>query len=111
QLTDGLLTLSRAQNESGYVLVPWPVPDFGFPVTTSATLRERPEPYRLLAELARGKINQVRTQAAEWEMLGLPLDPATAEELAAATKAFGRAVLSPVAADADAAAEEALIRA
>src|SRR5579883_99282 len=105
------LVLSRPQNESGYVMVPWPVPDFGFPVTTTATLRERPEPYRLLAELARGKINQLRSQAAEWEQLGLSLDPETAAVLAAATRSFGRAVLVPDPRESDAAAADALGRA
>jgi hypothetical protein len=108
EVVDGRLILSRAQNESGYVTVPWPVPGIGFPVSTSATLREREEPYRLLVELARGKINQVRTQAAEWELLGLTLDAETAADLAAATKAFGRASMSEDAADADAAATAAL---
>jgi hypothetical protein len=111
RVEEGLLTLSRAQNESGFVLVPWPVADIGFPVSTSATLRERPEPYRLLAELARGKINQLRTQAAEWELLGLSLDADTTADLAAATRAFGQAALDPDAAAADAAAIDALARA
>jgi hypothetical protein len=111
RIANGLLSLTRAQNESGYIVVPWPIPDIGFPVTTSATLRERAEPYRLLVELARGKINQIRTQTAEWELLGLPLDSETAEELAAATRAFGQAALDPVADTADLAATEALTRA
>ena len=100
--------LTRAQNESGYVTAPWPVPQIGFPVTTSATLRERPEAYRFLVELARGKVNQVRTQAAEWEMAGLTLDAETLAQLAAVTRLFGKAVLNPNPSEADASALEAL---
>src|SRR4051794_16068706 len=71
QLAGNCLTLTRTQNESGFLLVPWPVDPFGTVVVTSTTLRERPEPYRLLVELARGKINQVRSQAVEWQGMGL----------------------------------------
>ena len=42
-------------------------------VTATSTLRETDEPYRLLIELARGKLNQVRSQTAEWEGIGLRL--------------------------------------
>ena len=35
-------------------------------LTSTATLRSREEPYRLLVELARGKLNQVRNQLTEW---------------------------------------------
>ena len=34
---------------------------------------ESDQPYRLLIELARGKLNQVRTQTADWEGIGLRL--------------------------------------
>ena len=37
----------------------------------SATLMERPRPYHLAIDLARGKINQLRGQAADWEASGL----------------------------------------
>ena len=38
---------------------------------SSATLMERPKPYPLVIELARGKVNQLRGQAADWGMGGL----------------------------------------
>ena len=69
------LDLSREHNESGYLLLPWPVEPFGTPVVATTTLRERPEPYRLLVELARGKLNQLRTQSAEWQAIGLRTGP------------------------------------
>lgn len=102
------LELSRSENESGYVAVPWPVPGVGFPVTVTATLRERTAPYRLLVELARGKVNQVRNQIADWQQIGLPADPAAVADLAAATQAFSRAVQTDAPDEADAAAAAAL---
>src|ERR671936_2157078 len=54
------LVLHRAVDESGYLVVPWLLPDAGLLMSTSATLMERPQPYHLTVELARGKVNQVR---------------------------------------------------
>jgi hypothetical protein len=88
------LVVSRSISESGYLLVPWPVEPFGHYVTTTATLRERPEPYSLLVELARGKLNQVRTQTAEWTDLGLHTPPEFDRALEGATRLFGTAVLA-----------------
>src|SRR5262245_53857645 len=61
------LLIDRATDESGYLVAPWRVPGAGLLMNTSATLMERPAPYQLLVELARGKVNQVRNQAADWE--------------------------------------------
>src|SRR5689334_6132080 len=80
----GRLGLTKDANESGYLWVPWPLPGVGCPVVLSATLRERPEPYDLLLELARGKLNHVRVQTAEWEAIGLTLEPEDRAELRAA---------------------------
>src|SRR5688500_3077398 len=63
------LVLTRDQNESGYLVIPWPVEPFGTIVVSTTTLREREEPYRLVVELARGKLNQVRTQTCEWQAI------------------------------------------
>src|SRR5438552_506605 len=70
QLAGGSLTLTRDEDESGYLSAPWPLDDLGHLMGTSATLMNRAAPYRLLLELARGKINQVRCQAADWRMGG-----------------------------------------
>ena len=108
RVADGMLTLTRTQNESGYLIVPWPVEPFGTLVVSTTTLRERDEPYRLLVELARGKLNQVRTQAAEWQALGLRSMPDFERAVVETTRQFGRAVLAPNAADADTAATPVL---
>src|SRR5947207_4012266 len=57
EVRDGRLVVSRGLSESGYLLVPWPVGPLGTLVAATSTLRETDEPYRLLVELARGKLN------------------------------------------------------
>ncbi len=104
------LTLAKDGNESGYLSVPWPVPGFGTPVCLSATLRERPEPYHLLLELARGKLNQLRNLTAEWESIGMMVDPADRAELDEATRLFGQAAVDATDPAAVAAGGDALAR-
>src|SRR5688572_23788870 len=65
---NGKITVRRAVDESGYLCVPWEVPPLGRLMISTATLIERTEPYLLPIELARGKVNQLRTQAADWQM-------------------------------------------
>ena len=60
------------------------------------------EPYRLLVELARGKLNEVRVQAAEWqEKFGLACGPDFDRALADVTRLFGRAAIASNPAEAD----------
>src|SRR6516162_8560745 len=54
------LRVSRIVDESGFLLVPWSIDGRGLLMGTSGTLIERPQPYNLIVELARGKVNQVR---------------------------------------------------
>jgi hypothetical protein len=91
QISNDRLTLTREKNESGYLVTPWPVEPFGTLVVSSTTLLERREPYRLLLELARGKLNQVRLQTAEWQSIGLHTGPDFDLALVNATRTFGRA--------------------
>lgn len=95
ELRDDRLVLTPTLNESGYLLAPWPVGPFGTVVVATSTLRERDEPYRLLLELARGKLNQVRTQFADWAGIGLATPPEFGAALAETSRLFGRAVFSP----------------
>ncbi len=68
--------LCRRQNsDSGKLNVAWPVPGFGRPVLTTASLPEREKSYILAVELARGKIVQVRNQLAVWQAAGMALPP------------------------------------
>jgi hypothetical protein len=107
-LENGRLVLSRPVNESGYLLTPWPVEPFGTLVVSTATLRDRDEPYRLLVELARGKLNQVRCSTAEWQAIGLRTRPDFDRALADASRLFAHAILAPTAAEGDALAARVL---
>src|SRR5262245_10349405 len=81
ELAPGLLTCSRGIPESGTLNVPWKVDDFGQVMLRTATLRERLEPYHLQVELARGKVNQLRNIAADWELLGLRMPDSLRNDL------------------------------
>lgn len=100
----GILALTKAQNESCSVSAPWPLAGLGFPVSTTATLREKAEPYHLLVELARGKLNQLRNAVAELQMQGLEPSVDVRRESQAAVRLLAAAALQtePGAGDADA---------
>ena len=79
---------------SGYLLAPWSLPGIGLLMGASPTLRERLEPYHLVLELARGKVNQVRCQANDWQAIGIPLPAALLERIQSLTHQFGQAAIS-----------------
>src|SRR5262249_563668 len=93
-LTFDAATLTRPTEESGHLVAPWPITNLGQLMGTSATLMNRTVPYDLLVELARGKVNQVRCQAADWQAGGLQIPPDLAEAIRQAAFVFGRAVCS-----------------
>src|SRR5437764_11126975 len=90
--SSGQMRTRRGIDESGWLVAPWPVAGVGHVMGTTATLMERTRPYNLLVELARGKINQMRCQAADWRMGGLQISPELQQTIHAATLTFGRAV-------------------
>src|SRR5437763_10786616 len=90
----GQMRTRRGIDESGWLVAPWPVDGVGHVMGTTATLMERTRPYSLLVELARGKINQMRCQAADWRMGGLQISAELQQTIHAATLTFGRAVTS-----------------
>ena len=94
ELRPGLLLVERDQPESGRVHVPWPVPGFGMPFIGTATLGERDEPYDLAVELARGKLNDLRNQLADWRQMGLEPPADLGERLTRSQHAFARAATS-----------------
>src|SRR5688572_28256201 len=104
---DSQLILNRRIDESGSVNVPWDVPGAGRLMVHSATLMERLTPYHLLIELARGKINQLRGQMADWLMGGLIVAPPLADKIHQATAQFAKAVARTPTSEALAEAEEA----
>jgi hypothetical protein len=91
---DDVLTVHRETTESGRIFVPWPVAGYGRPFVGTATLAERPQPYNLAVELARGKINDIRNQLADWKQLGLKVPAEADRHLDSARKSFARAATS-----------------
>lgn len=87
-----LMTIRRAINESGQVHIPWPVEGYGDVFVQTASLMERDEPYRLGVELARGEVNKVRNQLAEWESIGFKASDDLQALLKAANSALQKAI-------------------
>jgi hypothetical protein len=110
-LQPGKLRVRRQEDESGSVAIPWSVARAGTLMTSTATLIERPAPYLLAVELARGKVNQLRNQAADWLFGGLNVSDALPVAIRDAARTFGRAVACAPAPEAGQLAQEALTRA
>jgi hypothetical protein len=100
-IEDNRLVASWGLTESRYLLLPWPAGHFGTLVASTSTLRESAEPYQLTVELARGKLNQVRTQVAEWQSIGLRMPAGFDQSLSETTRLFGRALLGAAPGEAD----------
>jgi hypothetical protein len=92
RVDDGRLSVRREAEESGFLLAPWDIPGFGRLMGMTGTLIERGESYPFLLELARGKLNQLRGQAADWEAAGLRVPPDLAQEIQDVNRAFSHAV-------------------
>lgn len=91
ELRPGQMICHREFPESGRLHVPWAIEGFGAPIVGTATLPERVEPYDLAVELARGKLNDVRNQAADWKQLGLRTPEEFEQSLHESQRAFARA--------------------
>lgn len=94
QFGPDLMTVSRSLDESCCLYAPWEVDGSGRVMARSATLMERGQPYQLLIELARGKLNQVRGQVSDWVMGGLQLTDVLSEQIQRAAQAFVQAVIA-----------------
>lgn len=92
-LADGQLELTRSVADSGNLHIPWNVAGRGLLGLSTSTLMERPEPYYLPLELARGKVGQVRNQVSEWKALGLEIPPDVQERVADAVAFFAQAAV------------------
>jgi hypothetical protein len=91
EVRPGSLVIRRTQNESARLVVPFVAEGFGRPVLSTATLAERLEPYDLTVELARGTLNDVQNQLADWEYMGLDLEPALLQRMKTARHHFAQA--------------------
>jgi hypothetical protein len=105
------LVVERAETDSGSVWVPWRINGRGVLLIGSSTLMERDRPYQLEVELARGTINRLRNQVANWEMLGLIVPGDLRNEILAAIRHFSRAATTADAAASAENAERALVAA
>ena len=107
----GELTLERMVSDSGALQMPWPVEGRGTLALTSGTLIEQPRPYLLPLELARGTVNQLRSQLAEWQVVGLQTPQAVIDKLSEAVKHLGWAAVSQDSPEVSARRAEQAIRA
>jgi hypothetical protein len=85
------IVIERSESDSGCVCVPWRIEGHGEYVVSTATLMERPRPYQLEVELARGSVNLLRNQMAVWEMFGLEVPDELRKHVLEATRFFSRA--------------------
>jgi len=91
---DRILSCRRQQQESGKLHIPWAVPGRGSPIVSTTSLPEREQPYILPLELARGKLAEVREQAAIWQQLRMVIPPAYSQSQQAAFRLLARASAS-----------------
>jgi hypothetical protein len=84
------LIIERNEDDSGRVFVPWQIGDSGPLLISTATLMERDRPYLLEVELARGVLNNLRNQIAQWEMMGLVVPASLRGKISEATSDFSR---------------------
>jgi hypothetical protein len=106
------LALTRHNvSDSCYLVAPWSIEGFGWLMGTSATLNERPTPsaYHFLVELARGKVNQVRCQSADWQTGGLQVSDELHRQIREASLTFGHAVCTSDPREAASQAQRALV--
>jgi hypothetical protein len=97
--------VERGVEESGNLFIPWYVDGYGELMLATASLRETDVAYNLPLELARGILNRVRNQIAEWQTVGLVVPDDLAKRVETASGAFIDAVIA--APDAEKTAEAA----
>ncbi|HVJ81021.1 MAG TPA: hypothetical protein VNC50_08130 [Planctomycetia bacterium] len=105
---DGRLSVTGERHQSGALQITWPVAPVGRRRLQTASLMAQDAPYRLAVELARGHINLVSNQAAEWDLAGLRPSPESLELLRSAKQRLGRAIRTDDEAAATREAEQAL---
>jgi hypothetical protein len=88
----GELTVDREEDESGTFNILWPTAGHGTLLLSTATLVERPEPYLLPLELARGTLHRLRNFLADWQASGLSVPEAVNKSLEESLQCFVQAV-------------------
>lgn len=85
--------VERSEAESGNLYISWHVEGIGELTLATASLMERDGPYRLDLELARGVVNRLRNQVADWQAAGLRLPPDFTERVSQTSAALIEAVI------------------
>lgn len=111
QIEGDRINLSRSVDESGFLIIPWQIDGVGRIMTATTTLMERAEPYSILVELLRGKINQIRNHVAECGTLGVQHSPDLVEMTKRLSHRFGEVLALHPSAKADEMAQNVLIEA
>jgi len=88
---DGQLLVRRDTSDSGNLHIPWNVGGHGRVTLVSASLMERPEPYSLPVELARGELSQLRNHVAEWSQAGTTISQEVHQRIGKAMAFFAQA--------------------
>jgi hypothetical protein len=88
------LALDRDEAESATLTIPWIAGDRPPLALSTGTLAERPRPYLLPVELARGTIYRLRSYAFAWQSLGLLLPDGFEVLLHQVLETFARAATS-----------------
>lgn len=70
-LSGDKFSIGREIDESGKLNMVWPTKTFGPMSLATTSLRVVPELYSLAVELARGTVDRLRSQTAEWQRIGL----------------------------------------
>ena len=86
------VSLLRNVGHSGMVLLAYPVPGYGEVTLRTGTLPERPTPYHLPIELARGTLDRLRNQMSLWSESGLVVPPPIIEQTDRAVERFSAAL-------------------
>ncbi len=73
RLSGDQFSIGREIDESGKLNLLWPTESLGDVCLSTTSLRLVETPYLLDVELARGTVNRLRTQASEWQRIGLRL--------------------------------------
>lgn len=109
ELRSDHLFLTCEINDNGPSYMPWEITGRGRFVITTTTLMFRERPYDLVVELARGKINQVRNQYADWLGGGLYAASEVEQRIRQATRLLGEALIESPRPEADRLANQSLV--
>lgn len=82
--TGDVLSIERSESDSGNLHIPYWVTGHGVRMLSTASLMERDRPYHLDVELARGTLNRLRNQLAQWDSPAFRLSASIATTIAQA---------------------------